>query len=761
MSFKNPKILLLAAVVFLMLACFIFLRVEQSYQKQKPVDKPAISNPTPVTTTTPALSASSTGALKQFSSLDELKAFLATNQGNSVSYGGVRTLGAGMGMGVKSVSSAEGSAPMMAPTAAPAAANDSSVSAPAAADYSHTNIQVAGVDEADIVKTDGDYIYILSNSDLFIVKALPADKTEILARINFKSRPQDIYVSGDKLAVFGNDDQIFIEPYYKMFRRQSPYSFLKVFNISDRRNPKLERDLKFEGSYFSSRLIGDYIYFVANTYNYYYDNQEPVLPRMIMGGTPVADACAAGTKCVMPPIYYFDAPYDYYNFTTVAAVNLRDSQEEPNRSMYLTSGAQNIFVSEKNLYLTYTKYLDEYQWETGVMKDYLLPSLGADDQDKIAKIEAADSFMLSVSEKTNKVRQILEHFISSKSETDQKALQDGLTAKLKLDYKTIEPEMEKTIIHKVALNGQQLVQAGSGEVRGSVLNQFSMDESGGYFRIATTRNQIWSQFTENNTQESYNNLYVLDDKMQTVGRLENLAAGERIYAARFVGDRAYLVTFRQTDPLFAIDLKDPANPKVLGQLQLAGFSNYLQPYGDHMLIGLGKDAEDNGSAGVKVKGLKVALFDVTDVSKPKILDTYVIGDSGSDSTALYDHKAVLFSQDKNLLVIPASLRQANNYGGWGDVYFNGALVFSLKDDKIRLSGKITHGTDSSRDIQQYWDGYNYYDNSVKRSLYIGDNLYTCSDRYLKINKLSDLSEVKTLELKKDKSGSGSDFEIIN
>jgi uncharacterized secreted protein with C-terminal beta-propeller domain len=272
-----------------------------------------------------------------------------------------------------------------------------------------------------------------------------------------------------------------------------------------------------------------------------------------------------------------------------------------------------------------------------------------------------------------------------------------------------------------------------------------MDESDGYFRIATTRNQSWSSFAPEGDNQSYNNVYVLDSDLKTVGQLENLAKGERLYSARFMGKRAYLVTFKQTDPLFTIDLSEPTNPKVLGELKIPGFSNYLHPYDENTLIGLGHDTEENQWGGTVTAGLKIALFDVADVGAPKVLDEYLIGGRGSDSEALNDHHAFLFSKEKNLLVIPATVREGGKGFDWGKFVFSGALVFDLSDKKFNLKGKIDHSDGGKAGVSEDWYGYNFYDNTVRRSLYINDALYTFSSKYLKANNIADLKEVKTLK----------------
>lgn len=701
--------------------------------------------------------------IKKFKDYDELAAFLDEGPAGASYYGG---FGGGIRRGLATKKEA------FAPSAAmdvglsfdqsEAAGTDG-----ASQDFSKTNIQVEGVDEADIIKSDGKYVYAVSNNNLFIISAFPADKATILAKIEFESRPQDIYVSGDRLAIFGNNQLIYKSELYRNFRRQSPFTFLKIFDISDRKNPKQIRDLDFEGDYFNSRLIGDYIYFVTNNYNYYYLPTDPIIPRLLDGGEVVSAKCGAGVKCFAPEVYYFDIPYDSYNFTQVSSINIKDPKKEVKGDVYVLSGGQNMYVSQDNLYISYSKYVSEYQLTMLVLKELIVPKLAVSQQDKIKEIEGAKNYILSENEKMSKIGAIVERFMSSLSSEEQTALQKDLESKMKERYKSISKEMEKTVIHKIAVKNGELEYKNFGEVTGSALNQFSMDESDGYFRIATTKNRAWSQFAEEGENDSYNNVYVLDKDMKTVGFLEDLAKGEKIYSVRFMGKRAYMVTFVQTDPLFAIDLSDPANPKVLGELKITGFSNYLHPYGDNLLIGFGKDAEANEWGGATTKGLKFSLFDVSDVSNPKEVDTYVVGSQGSDSVALNDHKAFLFSKEKNLLVVPVTTNEY--YATVGDCpiggycpaknnYFSGALVLRVDEKGFELKGKIDH-SNGQMGTQDCWWGYCYYDNNVLRSLYIGDTLYTYSNTYLKANNLSDLKEVKNLELKKEKSGD--DFQVIN
>jgi len=607
-------------------------------------------------------------------------------------------------------------------------------------DYSQTNNQVAGVDEPDIIKTDGSYIYALVRNELLIIKASPAISSEIVGKISFKSRPQDIFISGSNLAVFGSDDQINTLPFYKDIRRYNPYSFFMIFDVSKPENPSIVRDLKFEGRYSAARLIGDHVYFITSTPGSYVAN-EPLVPRLIDGGVEVSSDCKADGKCFAPSVYYFDIPYSSYDFTSISSINIKDATEPVSGDIYLLNSGQELFVSENNIYITYTQYLSEYEIEQAVKKDIVTPLLSAEDKQRVADIEASPSHVLNVHEKKSKVAQIIDRYLASLSATEQKKIANdidkGLEKRMTLEAET----MEQTIIHKVSVKGSQLEYSAMGQVPGRLLNQFSMDEFEGNFRIATTRSAQWSRLSDESAP-SYNNLYVLDEGMKIIGRLEKLATTERIYSVRFLGERAYIVTFKQTDPLFAISLADPTKPQVLNAIKVPGFSNYLHPVDStgNKLFGLGRHTEETANGGVSIKGIKLSLYDFTDTSKPQELDSFLIGDSSTDSIALSDHRAFLYSKDKNILVIPAVMREG------GQLVFAGSLVFTVLDDKLDLKGRIDHSTGGYVAQPDFWRGYSYYDNTVKRSLYINDNLYTFSNKYLKINSLDDLSEVKSVQL---------------
>jgi uncharacterized secreted protein with C-terminal beta-propeller domain len=692
--------------------------------------------------------------IKKFSSKEDLLAFLEARQSgqqNNFWGGGIASRGLMMNSAVTDSAGMGAVKSLAAPMAKSEAATQASGSAD---DYSKTNTQVAGVDESDIIKTDGQYIYALNRQEIIIAAAYPAEEAKIVSRLTFKGQPQELFVSGNKLVVFGQSygNEIMSKTVTDCAGKtdcltpdmpimQGQFTFINVYDISDKTKPKLERDMALEGSYVNSRLIGDYVYLLSSKYSYDY-SPEP-LPLIIRQGKV--------GRMAMPPVYYFDMPYQSYNFTTVSAFNVKDAAAQESQEVYLLSGTQNLFVSQNNIYITYTKYLDENQLRMEATKQLLMPKLSAADQSRIAKVDAADEQVLSPDEKLSKVYMIIGRYLMQVGQADQQKIEDQIKEMIKQKYADISKELEKTVVHKIAIDQGKVEYKTMAEVPGSVLNQFSMDEQDGYFRIATTKNRSWSSLVDQETNDSYSNMYVLDQDMKQIGALENLAKGEKIYSVRFLGKRAYMVTFKQTDPLFVIDLATPTAPKILGELKIPGFSSYLHPYDENTLIGFGKDTSENEFGGVITGGLKLSLFDVSQVDKPVELDHYSMGDRGSDSIALTDHRAFLFSKDKNLLVVPVSLYQSANRNEWGKFIFGGAAVFSVDNNKFVLRGKIDHSDNGQPGDNYYLDGFSYYDNNVLRSLYIKDTLFTYSSRYLKANKLSDLSELKKIGFKAEQA----------
>ena len=451
---------------------------------------------------------------------------------------------------------------------------------------------------------------------------------------------------------------------------------------------------------------------------------------------------------IMPKdIYYFDMYDSSYQLTTILALDLDALQIE--KQSFLTGYAQNIYVSQNSLYLTAQKQIPYEQYQQMLFERVMIPLVDSLTQAKIKS--AIDDTTLSIYERQDKVQGIFEAYYNALSQEEKDALSENMQERSQEIVTGIAKQTEKTIIHKISL--ENIKYEGRGEVPGHALNQFSMDEFDNTFRIATTTGEVWSG-------NSLNHLYVLDEQLNIIGKVEDLAKGEKIYSVRFMGKRAYVVTFKKVDPLFVFDLSNPQNPKAVGELKIPGYSDYLHPYDENHIIGIGKDAIDASEAEKSgrdldfawYQGIKLALFDVTDPANPKEVSKFNIGDRGTDSEALYEHKAFLFDKEKELLVIPISLHEIDRekYGtalnptNYGDLTFEGVYVLSLNlENGFQLKGRVSH-----KAITQGEYRYNY-GSQIRRSMYINNVLYTLSMGKLQANDLTSLEKISEVKLGED------------
>jgi len=557
-------------------------------------------------------------------------------------------------------------------------------------DFSETNVQVQGVDEADIMKTDGKYGYFVSGDNVYIVDAYPAENAEVKSIIDLNNKtPQEIFINADKLVVFlrGNHNR-----YYE--RKQNSYCFgcnsglatVQVYDISDKTNPLLEKEVEFEGSYLTSRMIDDKIYFVVNTYPNYWmyaeNDGNNIIPMMRENG--VEQRIAQATDIGFIP----DVPST--SFVTIAGLDLGNNSIEKET---IAASGQAVYASQTNLYLA------EQVWDRTILP---LP------------FEVLKSVF--VPEWNN---------------------------------------IEKTSVINFKLDSGKASFVAEGTVPGRILNQFSMDEYDNHFRIATTVGRNGS-----------NNVYVLGSDMNVVGALEELAPGESIYSARFMGEKAYVVTFKKVDPLFVLDLSDHTNPHVLGKLKIPGYSDYLHPIDETHLIGVGKDSIEAKGDFAWYQGIKMAIFDVSDVANPIEMHKIIIGDRGTDSVALRDHRAFLYDKEKELLVLPITLAEIsedqrakaesqreeidsrwNDFPLYGENTFQGAMVFNVNlADGFSERGRITHVSEEDELKTGYYYNYN---TQIQRSFYINEALFTFSNSLLKANNLNTLEDIIEVTLNEE------------
>ncbi|CAG0962719.1 MAG: beta-propeller domain-containing protein [Candidatus Methanoperedens sp.] len=670
----------------------------------------------------------STQELKKFSSAYELREYMKASAQSTGAFAG-----SVMGRAITQEGATGAAVPIQSGVMPKAVtSNIQAPSGETATDYSKTNIQVEGVDEADFVKNDRKYIYVIAQNKLVILDAFPASDATILSSTLIQGRPKDLFVNGDRLLIFMEDtDTVYGIPEYDYMPR--PRDAMKtvamVYDISNRKNPEEVANYSISGNYFQSRMIGDNVYFIAKDTVYYY-NDFVDMPVIMKGSA----------RIMTPDVYYFDNPEQNYVFHTIASINIKQT-DSINAKTFMMGYSDNLYVSQNNIYITYRKNMPVLYYEAQREERFyevVMPLLPQDARDKINEIKNSN---LDQHEKWDKISSILEDTFNRMTENEKQKYRDDVQKAVDEYEVKLAQEREKTVIQKISIDKGIIEYKTKGEVPGSLLNQFSMDESGDYFRVATT-----SQFWTINSNIQYNNVYIMDSDLKIAGKLEKIAPDERIYSTRFIGNRLYMVTFKRMDPLFVIDLTYPNNPQVLGQLKIPGFSDYLHPYDENHIIGVGKETAENEWGGVSIKGVKLSLFDVSDVNDPKQIDTYEIGKAGSDSEALQDHKAFLFDKKKNLLVIPVrevtgKEQYDSRYGQTVQRVWQGAYVFNITLNGFNLKGKISHFDDFEEPFY-YWGS----PGAVRRSLFMDDVLYTISARKVMMNDLEDISEIKSIDL---------------
>ena len=517
-------------------------------------------------------------------------------------------------------------------------------------DYSKTNTRTEGVDEADIVKTDGKYIYVLKNGydGVPAVKIIKTDNGKMEAAFSKigldRSRDgvryyyNDIMLYGNTLIVFGygyrtdggeNElEKVAVDYRYGNFNKD--ITEVSFDDITNREKPVFIARHTQEGSIGNTRMKDGIIYTFSQNYTGYY---YPVLEDEKKAAYDMLIPKVDGKKVKIGNIYVPEYSYgDYY--TVVTSIDIKNPKKIIDTKIIMDSGGQ-LYVSNENIYF----------WNT----DYT-----------------------AFGEKTKLIKY---------------SYKDGI----------IEPQA-------------------SCDIAGRLNDDYSLDEYKGNLRLVITkaknRFRIWPMndiATDDmrGRDDTENALYILDKELNVTGKIEGLAKGEYIKSARFMGDMAYFVTFRQTDPLFSVDVSNPANPKILGYLKIPGFSEYLHPFGSGLLFGLGQDADEKVGG---TKGLKLSMFDISNPADVKEIAKKLFSEREGDyshSEAEFERKAILVDAKKNLIGFPVTYysdekrRQINQYA-----------VYSFDKEK-GFYEKFTI---------DFADDESYYNNAY-RGVYIGDYFY--------------------------------------
>ena len=539
-----------------------------------------------------------------------------------------------------------GSETTLAPEYSPA--GDSALKA-----YSSTNMQAEGVQEGDISKTDGRYIYTIVQNRLTIAKADNGRLTHIYTEVIGNGTGKDnniqstqavqLYLQDNILAVLCSDmygTGIYEDTAVCGEAARSGDTQVFIYDISDRSAPKQCGNLEVSGNYLTSRVVDGSLYVLTDYFFQFYDAQEQFptsfVPSLTAGekrrAVASADVCISMAK---PQAQY----------TTIASIDLKKPSDFTDAKDVMGGGTA-VYCSTQSLYLPICQYHEET--ETSGL-------------------------------------QLLKYGLSG--------------GKISLDAET--------------------------ELKGGLLNQYSMDEYGGYFRLVTsdTDRKVTREGGSVSAEilGETQTLYVLDENLRIVGTYSNVSKDERLQSVRFVENTAYFVTFHQTDPLFAVDLSDPAHPKLKNELKLPGFSRYLHPFGENKLLGFGIDADETGVQ----TGLKLSMFDTTDSSSVKETHSITFSDRNGSSAALNEFKAILIDPEKGLVGLPVWELNESSYER--TLCYS---VFSYSGKKgFTLEARITLDSPDAESL--------YLDRA--RGMYIGDYFYIANAPYLTAYSLSDFS----------------------
>lgn len=610
-----------------------------------------------------------------------------------------------------------------------------------ARDYSTTNTQEAGVDEADFVKNDAKFIYVLADGKLQIIEAWPAATARKVATVAIEGTPSMMYVEGDRIVVYSGTGPVQQGtsdvygpgmwyggmPYYQggglctygydcEFTGDGQRLKITEFQVNaDRTELTLLRETRFSGSYLNSRRIGKIVHTVV------------VFPEVSVPGVT----------------YWPEELKDFYNWCGQETFPFTEAQIIDMFDALKTANLQKVRDSDITDYLPGiqdTRYVDgQAVTEEGLLGDcqgfYLSKagdgrsflSLASFDMSKPGSIGAS-----TIVGRPGAVYGSLDNLYVA-----ERHYQNDMT--VGWYYPQSEGAIEATTVHKFRLSdGQATTQyVGSGVVKGRVLNQFALDEQDGYLRVATTMGQV----PDPNVYSTVSVLKDIGGELAVVGMVDHIAPTEDIRSARFEGDAVFIVTFKKTDPLFAFDLSDPLDPKLLGALEIPGFSTYMHFLDPGHILSIGYDADDMGDF-AWFDGLQLQVFDVTDLTKPTLLHRQIIGTRGSTSDAATNHLAFNFFRSRNLLALPIIVCEGGGDGQSGTTMsFNGLQVWRVTVENGFFSmGGIPHSApvtgDSYNSVCGSW--WSQSNSQVKRSVFMEDWVYSIALDKIEIANLIDL-----------------------
>jgi len=613
--------------------------------------------------------------LKRFASLQDFKLYLKEAESTVPSYFGYV---GGLGPGLMFEESARKSVPLPLTAPVEGGAQPERVS--------ETNVQVAGVDEPDIVKTDGKEIYFSSIRGYWrwgwgeemripywikgttkVIKAFPPADLKIKKEID---KIGNLLLSDNILMIFSGDK-------------------IYGYDISNPESPEKKWTIELEKRNFitGARLYNGKLYLIAKTTINTF-RPCPIKP-LVVKGAPLEIKCT--------DIYHPIRPVPVDVTYTAMIVDPRSGEIEKRISFVGSSDSSVVYMSTNGIYVTYSYWGDFIEFFADFFEQECKDIIPEWFIENLRKLSGYD---ISKAAKMIEFQVLIEKYFSSLSDDERLKIENELTNRLSDYYKKHKRDLERTGIVKIGLEDFKI--HASGDVPGRPLNQFSLDEYQNYLRVAITVGERFFGMGSIGlgSRESANDVYVLDKNLKIVGSVKDLGLRERIYSVRFVEDKGYVVTFRQTDPFYVLDLSNPQKPELKGELKIPGFSSYLHPITKERVLGIGKE-------GSKVK---ISLFDVSSPDNPSEADKYILDEYWSD--ILNTHHAFLLDEKHKIFFLPGS---------------KGGYVFSYNNDELKLQ-KAVSGI------------------RARRAIYINDYLYIIGDNKITVLNEIDWEKVNELEI---------------
>jgi len=640
-------------------------------------------------------------------------------------------------------------------TAVPLSIPDTPQSDPdnGATEYSETNNQVAGVDEADFIKNDGKHIYMLTGDQLKIIQAWPPKDASVIASVTIEGTPKKLFVHNNRAVVYSSMAPL--TQYSGYVNSECTYGYnceftgdghklkITILDISQIDSPQLVRELYFDGSYINARRIDNAVHSVI------------LFPEMPIPGLEYeVDSSYCDSTMVCDDYYIYDdfsIDYDDYygsifyprcywtyerRYSDEELIEKFEALKQQNKQVI-----QNLDISDFGFSVRDVQYIDDKIVETlkpiSELKDIYFSS-------QTDGMNCLSIFSFDIQDISSK------HAVTMMGKPGAVYASRSacyIASTHREYYRNNRPWFilpfwgavdEVTTIHKFTLSSESIQSdyVGSGAVKGRVLNQFAMDEHNGFLRIATTVGYSPSP-------RSHNILSIVKDSsdgnLEIISKIDHIAPTEDIRSVRFNGDKGFIVTFRETDPLFAFDLSDPYSPVQTGELHIPGFSTYIHLMDDNHLLSIGYD---QGTWSL-FQGIALQIFDISDMQNPKRIHKEVIGSRGSSSEAATNHLAFNFFAPKNLLAIPMTVCERNVESYGYTATFSGLMVYKTTTEQgFEYLGGVSQGV-----VDNCYNQWANSESHVKRAIFMEDYVYSVALDEIKVNAVSTLGEdIAVIEL---------------